>query len=271
MAPKSKKQKTGAKTYGETRGARCTRLNESTNAEHLHMELLKQGERIEQLRADLKTEKHDESAMRSLLSSAESDLARVVDAYGGPMRRMRNKICKLKQTIRALSNDVDDVLSPSSSCDDENNGECENGAGECDEDGNELYTLPLTRRRPKNGILQKKAGTVVAEASVEKYQQRKLIELEEAVDRLFHNALGTISVDGAEYSPNTMESRKRGSYALKWVLHRFMVKHPSLWANLLREKRTVQEAEEAAMARIRKHWEDKGLGIFSRCGMMHMA
>jgi hypothetical protein len=106
---------------------------------------------------------------------------------------------------------------------------------------------------------------------VEKYQQRKLIELEEAVDRLFHNALGTISVDGAEYSPNTMESRKRGSFALKWVLHRLMEKHPSLWAHLLREKRTVQEAEEAAMARIRKHWEEKGLGLFSRCGMTHRA
>ena len=50
-----------------------------------------------------------------------------------------------------------------------------------------------------------------------------------------------------------------------------MVKHPSLWANLLREKRTVHEAEEAAMERIRKHWEDKGLGLFTRCGMTHKA
>ncbi len=96
--------------------------------------------------------------MRLLLSSAESDLARAVDAYGGPMRRMRNKICKLKQTIRALSNDDDDALSLSSSSDDENNGEFEDGAGECDEDGNEIDTLPLTRRRPKLGSYKKKPG-----------------------------------------------------------------------------------------------------------------
>ena len=80
-----------------------------------------------------------------------------------------------------MSNDADDALSSSSSTDNENNGECENGAGECHEDGNEVDTLPLTRRRPKLGSYTKKAGTVVAEASVEKYQQRKLIELEEAV------------------------------------------------------------------------------------------
>ncbi len=48
-----------------------------------------------------------------------------------------------------------------------------------------------------------------------------------------------------------------------------MVKHPSLWAHLLRENIIVQEAEEAAMTQIRKHWEDKGLGLFSRCDMTH--
>ena len=65
----------------------------------------KQGERIEQLRADLKKKKQDESAIRSLLNSTISDLARVVDEYDGPIRRIRNIICKLKQTIRTLSHD----------------------------------------------------------------------------------------------------------------------------------------------------------------------
>jgi hypothetical protein len=50
-----------------------------------------------------------------------------------------------------------------------------------------------------------------------------------------------------------------------------MAKNPSRWAHLLREKRIVQEAEEASMARIRNQWEDKRLGLFTRCGMKHKA
>ena len=70
MAPKSKKQKAGAKSYGETWGERRTRLNESTNVEQLHMELFKQGDHIEQLRADLREKKQDKSVLRSLFCSA---------------------------------------------------------------------------------------------------------------------------------------------------------------------------------------------------------
>ena len=68
-----------------------------------------------------------------------------------------------------------------------------------------------------------------------------------------------------------MASRGREENALKWVLDRLLTKKPELWAHLLREKRTIQEAEEAAMATIRKHWLDKGLGLFSRCNMTHKA
>ena len=53
------------------------------------------------------------------------------------------------------------------------------------------------------------------------------------------------------------------------MLKKVVTKHPTLWTYLLREKRTVQEAEEAAVARIRKHWEDRGLGLFTRCGFTH--
>jgi len=49
MAPKSKRQKSRIKSYDETRDERRTRFNESTNIEHLHMEIFKQGERIEEL------------------------------------------------------------------------------------------------------------------------------------------------------------------------------------------------------------------------------
>ena len=41
-----------AAIYEETRRLRRTRLNEANNVEHLHLELRKQGERIEELRAD---------------------------------------------------------------------------------------------------------------------------------------------------------------------------------------------------------------------------
>ena len=50
-----------------------------------------------------------------------------------------------------------------------------------------------------------------------------------------------------------------------------MKEQPHIWAHLLHEKRTIQEAEEAAMKTIRQHWEVKGLGLFSRCGMTHKA
>ncbi len=183
------------------------------------------------------------------------------------MRRMRQKISILKQTIRGLSTDVDAISSSSSDTND-----CASGSGGgCEDDDENEEAVPLTTRRPKLGSYKKKTGVVAADAAVEKYQQRKLVEFEVAVDKLFHNALGTISINGAENSPNTKESRKRGLGAFKWVLERLMVKHPSLWANLLREKRTIQEAEKAAMAKTRKHWEDKGLNLFSRCGMTHRA
>ena len=67
-------------SYCEKRGEQWTRLNESTIVEHLHMELFKQGVHIDQMRADLKMKKQDESALRSLLCSAEDDLARAIDA-----------------------------------------------------------------------------------------------------------------------------------------------------------------------------------------------
>ncbi len=60
MGANSKRQQIASTIYDETRGSRRTRLNESNNVEHMYMELLKQGERIEQLRADLDKKKTDE-------------------------------------------------------------------------------------------------------------------------------------------------------------------------------------------------------------------
>ncbi len=44
------------------------------------------------------------------------------------------------------------------------------------------------------------------------------------------------------------------------MLKEVVTKHPRLRTYLLREKRTIQEPEDAAVAQIRKHWEDRGLG-----------
>ena len=170
MAPKSKRQKSSVKSYAETRDERRTRFSESTNVEHLHMELLKQGERIEQLRADLKKKKQDESALRSLLSSAESDLARAIDASGGPIRRMRQKISRLKQTIRGLSVDIDvDALSSSSSDDVDDADDVGEDNVECDGDDEEQAAVTMTRRRPKLGSYKKKAGNTAPDATFTKY------------------------------------------------------------------------------------------------------
>jgi hypothetical protein len=63
--------------------ARRTRLNESRNIEHLHSELLNQGDRIEELRAVLGRKKNE---MRALLSKSEAKLANNGEAHGGSMR-----------------------------------------------------------------------------------------------------------------------------------------------------------------------------------------
>jgi len=129
-----KKQKSGACSYAKAQGDRRTRLSETTNLEHLHIELLKQGERIEQLRADLNKKNQGGFSCRSLLSSVETNLACAIDAYGGPMRRMRNNMCKLKQTTRALCGCYDAYDLSSSSSDNENDGKCEDETGEREDD-----------------------------------------------------------------------------------------------------------------------------------------
>ena len=60
---KSGRRKNGKNIYDDTRDDRDTRrtgLQESTDIEQLHMQLLKAGERIEELRAALEKKKEDE-------------------------------------------------------------------------------------------------------------------------------------------------------------------------------------------------------------------
>ena len=87
---KTKKGKANKAKYEESRDSRDyrqTRLKESTDVEHLHLQLLKAGERIEELRAALEMKKVDEGVARSLLSVCEGKLERVLDSAGGPVRR----------------------------------------------------------------------------------------------------------------------------------------------------------------------------------------
>jgi hypothetical protein len=85
-----------------------------------------------------------------------------------------------------------------------------------------------------------------------KYKQRKLVEFEDAVDKVFNNAMSKLG-SGEGDSPGRAASRGREGNAFKWVVGRLLSKKPELWAHLLREKKTIKEAEKAAMATIRKH------------------
>ena len=70
------------------------------------------------------------------------------------------------------------------------------------------------------------------QAALDKYQQRKLVEFELAVEKLFSTALGS----GKGDSPGNVASRERGENAFRWVLNRVLIKRPKLWEHLLREK-----------------------------------
>ena len=97
------------------------------------------------MRADLKKKKQDEFALRSLLSSAKADLELAVNACGGPMRKMRQKISRLKHTIRGLCADIDEAISSSSS---DTYNAASGNEGECEDDEEDEDAVPLTRRHP---------------------------------------------------------------------------------------------------------------------------
>ncbi len=99
--------------------------------------------------------KKDEIQLRSLSSAADLQLERVVDAYGGPLRKIRQKICRLKLTIRGLSHHHDNIFNN----DDDDSGD---GATNHDSDGSndsefeEVDAPSVQRKRPKLGSYKKK-------------------------------------------------------------------------------------------------------------------
>ena len=81
-------------------------------------------------------------------------MARAVDACGGPMRRMRQKISKLNQTMRGLSIIVD-ALSSFSSDEDDDAGD---DGGKCENNDEDKEAVNLTRRCPKLGSYKEKTA-----------------------------------------------------------------------------------------------------------------
>jgi len=131
------------------------------------------------------------------------------------------------------------------------------------------------RNRPLVGSYKKKACVEAATREDEKYKERKLNQFETGVDNLCRDALSPLISSPPDTcvddTPRTITNKERGAAALNWALHKLVPKHLALGAHLLREKRTIQEAEETAVARIRKHWEDRSLGLLTRYGMTHKA
>jgi hypothetical protein len=103
----------------------------------------------------LDKKKKDEMQLRFLLSAVESEPERVVDAYGGPLRKMRQKICRLKLTIRGLSQQHDNILNDH----DDDSGDCATNLdsdGSNDSEFEEGNATPVQRKHPKLDTLQEK-------------------------------------------------------------------------------------------------------------------
>ena len=82
--PQKKKQKAAEKAYAASRDSRRTRINESQCVEHLHDELLKGAESIEELRADRDRKADECKGVRSDLSKAQEKLTETIDSHDGP-------------------------------------------------------------------------------------------------------------------------------------------------------------------------------------------
>jgi hypothetical protein len=174
----------------------------------------------------------DEGIARSLLSVAEAELEHVLDSTGGPVRRLRQKISRLNIRIRELSGD--DACATEEQDDD--NGDDEDDIDNISSNDDDDDVERRIRRRPKIGSYKKNARVAFADhAALHKYQQRKLVEFELAVENLFNTALGS----GEGDSPGAVASRERGENAFRWVFNRVLIKRPKLWEHLLRAKGTI--------------------------------
>jgi hypothetical protein len=226
----------------------------------MHAELLVAGERIVQLRAGLDKKSVDAKEAMSEVCMLGEELARARDSMDGPNRILHQHICRLKgkihmQQVLGYSDDADG----SSVSDDGTNKSddmCGDGidadciGSEVEAEDNNINEPSITRKRPQIDSYKKKGGVVAAEYADARYKTRKLAEFESVADALFGGTLSSLGplADVSDDTPRTITSKERGIDAFKWVLKRFMMKHPTLWTYLLREMRTVQEAKETTVA-----------------------
>lgn len=256
----SKKAESAKKTWKISKAkngspARRTRAGEKECVAHLQVEACKAAARIDSLRAQVDANKETENSLRSRLADAERKLADCLDASAGPLRKLRNKICKLKSKVHGLS----EMLEAASS----------SSEAEEAEEAADLAEEKRPHKRPKIGSYKKSSDRAEPDAQ-HQYRKRKLREYEDFVNQLFSkpflsDRLHDDHPASGHLTPKTKNSSKRGHDAYTWVLHRVMAKHPEIWSSLVQEKKTVQQAEEAAVAKVRVHWEKQGLNLFSRC------
>ena len=234
-----------------SRGHRRSRAEEAICIVTLQKKLETSEGRVASLRRQVNEQKEEEGRLKSAYAMMEEKLR---GSYAKKFERARADKRKLNEMLRAQRLPEE----PSSGDDDPSS----------DDKEDEQHQPPKRKSRPKVGSYRVKetgVGSSQHDRSTQSnYQHRKAKEFERVIDNIFGKPLATdLSEDETHLRPCMTNSR--GYCALKWVLHKLFSKHPNLWSDLLKEKKTVQQVEEAANAAIRKHWETQSLNIFTKC------
>ena len=230
---------------GTSRGHRRSRAEEALCAATLKKKLDTSEERVASLRRQVDEQKEEEGKLRTAYALKEDKLRA---RYDKRLERARADRRKLNEMLRAQ-------LMPE---------EPSSGDDDSSSDDTEDERQPPTRKnRPKLGSYRVKETGAGDSDTQYKYQQRKGKEFDCVIDNIF----GKPFVGSTSGSDSTREciTYSRGYGTFKWVLHKLLSKHPNLWSDLLKEKKTVEQVEEAAIATIRKHWETQSLNIFTKC------
>lgn len=260
MPFQSKKSKAGSATFERTADALRGRAGGANDDDVSYWKAKLQ--EAEQANALLKSQaierKEVDIDTRKMFSEKEAELSEEIADLKRKTRNLKNRVWELERGRREQAAG-DEVASR-----------------EDDRDENKMEK-ERSRSRPKIGSYKKVGAMIAKEANRTaqlKFQNRKLHEFETAMDNLFGKPFDNIIVDDNVDDDNVVEggaddplraiSPKRGYIALRWVLHKVLNKHPHLWHDLLKEKKTVKQAEMGAIYRIRKHWEEQGLNVFTR-------
>ena len=251
---------------------RRTRQAERADVLHLQESLQDAMTRIASLRVQVDQQRAKEKELKSALAAAEAELAGISDSLQGPVRKLRCVIYRLKCKLRTAEATVAAAGEPDDSGDEGNDGvEDEEVDEEEDEDEEEEEKELQPKRRPKLGSYRKTGGGATASSSIAKFNDRKWSTFASMVDFMFNydvrNTSPSIPAPENHEDPYAFETMQRGAAAFRFSLHQLFNKRPELWHQLLRERKTAKQCEEAAAATIRRHWEKQGLNMFTRCCM----